>query len=113
MLTLTEDARACIRENFGGEQHLRRDISPRGCGTPVISLRPDVPDAEDRQLQAGDLHFLMRTSLCESVQSVLLDVLNGRFVAKLGKPLRVDGCGRCPASPMQGGTCGIIEGKNF
>ena len=113
MLTLTEQAKACILEKFGRDQLLRLDISPRGCGSPVVTLHPDIADKDDRQLEVDGIRILMRTSLCDTVQTVLLDAVNGRFTAKMSVPVTVDGCGRCPASPLQGGTCGIIEGKNF
>ena len=113
MLTLTDAAEKALREYRPENAVLRLDISPRGCGAPVVTLEPDQAFASDSLFPAGCRTICVAAALCEKTESISLDACNGRFTVSLAAPLTVDGCGLCPASPLQGGRCGIIDGMNF
>ena len=113
MLTLTDAAEKTLREYCPESAVLRLDISPRGCGAPVVTLEPDQALASDSLFTAGGRTICVDAGLCKKTESISLDACNGRFTAALAAPLTVDGCGLCPASPLQGGRCGIIDGMNL
>lgn len=114
MLVFTSAAEAAIQKRRPEESDvLRLDISPRGCGAPVITVEPDRALASDFLFMAGGRTICVDASLCQKTKSITLDVCNGRFTVSLAEPVTVDGCGLCPASPLQGGRCGIIDGMNF
>ena len=113
MLTFTDNAEKTLREYCPESAVLRLDISPRGCGAPVVTLEPDQALASDSLFTAGGRTICVAGALCEKTENIRLDACNGRFTAALATPLTVDGCGLCPASPLQGGRCGIIDGMNF
>ena len=113
MITFTENALADIQSLFPGAVFLRLEISPRGCGAPVVILEPGEPEKDDLRLQAGGRVVLADADLLKRTQSITLNSVNGRFTADLGVPVTVAGCGVCPASPLQGGACGITNGMNF
>ena len=113
MLTLTNAAKEAIRECFPEKTVLRLDISPRGCGAPVVTVRSDQPLPSDMFFETDGRTLCVDAALCQHAQSIDLDCLNGRFTASLAVPITVSGCGECPASPLRGGRCGIIDGMNF
>ena len=113
MLTLTSAAEAALRECHPEAATLRLDISPRGCGAPVTRLEPGQTLASDSLFIAAGRSICVNTALCEHVRDITLDSCNGRFTVSLVVPVTVNGCGLCPASPLQGGRCGVIDGMNF
>lgn len=113
MLTLTDAAEKALREYRPESAVLRLEISPRGCGAPVVTLEPAQALASDSLFAAAGRTICVDAGLCEKTESIRLDACNGRFTVSLAAPLLVDGCGLCPASPLQGGRCGIIDGMNF
>ena len=113
MLTLTSAAKEAIREGFPEKAVLRLDISPRGCGAPVVTLIPDQLLPSDMFFETDGRTLCVDATLCHHVQSIDLDCLNGRFTVALAEPITVSGCGQCPASPLRGGCCGIIDGMNL
>ena len=113
MLTLTKAAEKTLSEYLSENAVLRLDISPRGCGAPVVTLEPDQALVSDSLFPAAGRTICVDAGLCEKTESIHLDACNGRFTVSLAAPLTVDGCGLCPASPLQGGRCGIIDGMNF
>ena len=113
MLTLTDAAEKALREYYPENSVLRLDISPRGCGAPVVALEPALALVSDSLFAAAGRTICVAAALCEKAESISLDACNGRFTVSLAAPLTVDGCGLCPASPLQGGRCGIIDGMNL
>lgn len=113
MITLTDNARADIRPLYLGAAFLRLEISPRGRGAPLVTLAPGEREKDDLLPEAGKRVLLVGAALIKRTGSIILNSVNGRFTVELGLPVTVDGCGLCPASPLQGGTCGIIDGMNL
>lgn len=113
MLTLTSAAKEAIRDGFPEKTVLRLHISPRGCGAPVVTVTPDQALPSDMLFETEGRSICVDEALCQQVQGIHLDSCNGRFTVTLAVPITVSGCGQCPASPLQGGRCGIIDGMNF
>ena len=113
MLVFTSAAEAAVRECHAQAATLRLDISPRGCGAPVVTLEPGRPLVSDSLFTMAGRAICVDAALCEHVRAITLDSCNGRFTVSLANPVTVDGCGLCPASPLQGGRCGIIDGMNL
>ena len=113
MLTFTSAAEAAIQECHPESAALRLGISPRGCGAPVAVVEPGRALASDVLFTAGGRTICVDAALCEQVKAIALDACNGRFTVSLAEAVTVDGCGLCPASPLQGGSCGIIDGMNL
>ena len=114
MLTLTPAALAAVRNDYMDQAlPLRLEVSPRGCGAPVVALSPGVLQEEDILLAVEGRTFIIAAPLYEKTRPITLDACNGRYSVALGAPYTVSGCGVCPASPLQGGRCGVIDGMNF
>lgn len=114
MVTLSDKALQEIQEHFAEASCIRLDISPRGCGAPVATVEACAcPLPSDSIFEVGLQTLCVDTQICNKTESIVLDCCNGRFTVTLGVPVTVDGCGFCPASPLQGGRCGIIDGMNF
>ena len=113
MLVFTSAAEAVIRECHPEAPMLRLDISPRGCGAPAVTLEPGQALASDSLFTIAGRATCVDTALCEHAGAITLDSCNGRFTVSLTNPVTVNGCGLCPASPLQGGRCGIIDGMNL